>query len=48
MIEELKRVVQEKVPSNTYGFRNYYGVRLPILRNIAKKIIKEKIKLMKR
>ena len=48
MIEELKGVLPEKVPSNTYGFHNYYGVRLPILRNIAKKIIKEKIKLMKR
>ena len=42
MIEELKEVLPEKIPSNTYGFHNYYGVRLPILRNIAKKIIKEK------
>ena len=42
MIQELIEVLPENIGTNQYGFKDYYGVRLPILRNIAKKIAKEK------
>ena len=42
MIKELLDVLPQDNIKNPYGFPNYYGVRLPILRDIAKKIVKEK------
>ena len=42
MIKELEELIQNKDIVNTYGFRNYYGVRLPELRKIAKLIVNEK------
>ena len=42
MIKELKDILPKETLSNSYGFNNYYGVRLPELRKIAKIIIKEK------
>ena len=42
MIKELKDILPENEVANPYGFNNYYGVRLTLLRNIAKLIIKEK------
>lgn len=42
MIQELKDILPEKAISNPYGFKEYYGVRLPELRKIAKLIVKEK------
>ena len=42
MIEELKNILPKKEANNPYGFNNYYGVRLPELRKIAKIIVKEK------
>ena len=42
MIQELRDVLPLSPVNNPHGFRNYYGVRLPLLRNIAKKIVKEK------
>jgi 3-methyladenine DNA glycosylase AlkD len=41
MIEELKNILPEVPIKNIYGFNNYYGVRIPELRKIAKKIVKE-------
>ena len=42
MIKELKDILPDKEVKNTYGFNNYYGVRLPELRKIAKIIVNEK------
>ena len=42
MIKELKDILPKKPINNPCGFKNYYGVRLPILRKIAKQIAKEK------
>ena len=42
MIKELKDILPEKEVKNIYGFDNYYGVRLPELRKIAKMIVNEK------
>lgn len=42
MIKELKDILPEIKVANPYGFKNFYGVRLPLLRNIAKMIVKEK------
>ena len=42
MIQELRDILPLNPANNPYGFKNYYGVRLPLLRNIAKKIVKEK------
>ena len=42
MIKELEALINKKTEQNLYGFKNYYGVRLPELRKIAKKIVKEK------
>ena len=42
MIKELEEILPKNKVTNIYGFHNYYGVRLPELRKIAKKIIKEK------
>ena len=42
MIKELKDILPEHPIENSCGFKNYYGIRLPILRDIAKKIVKEK------
>ena len=42
MIKELKEILPENKVTNPYGFKNYYGVRLPKLRDIAKNIVKEK------
>ena len=41
MIEELKSILPKEPVKNIYGFNNYYGVRIPELRKIAKKIVKE-------
>lgn len=42
MIKELEELINKENVQNVYGFRNYYGIRLPELRKIAKKIVKEK------
>ena len=42
MIKELEALLPNKTVANGYGVNNYYGVRLPLLRNIAKTIAKEK------
>ena len=42
MIKELEVLINKENEQNQYGFKNYYGVRLPELRKIAKKIVKEK------
>ena len=42
MIKELEGLLSNKTVANGYGVNNYYGVRLPLLRNIAKTIAKEK------
>ena len=42
MIKELKDILPDREVKNIYGFDNYYGVRLPELRKIAKLIVKEK------
>lgn len=42
MIKELEELLPNKTVANGYGVNNYYGVRLPLLRNIAKTIAKEK------
>ena len=42
MIKELELLINKEKEQNLYGFKNYYGVRLPELRKIAKKIVKEK------
>ena len=42
MIKELKDILPKKKVANPYGFENYYGVRLPELRKIAKIIVEEK------
>ena len=42
MIKELKDILPVDKIANPYGFKNFYGVRLPLLRNIAKMIVKEK------
>ena len=42
MIKELENIIPKEKQNNPYGFNNYYGVRLPELRKIAKTIIKEK------
>ena len=44
MIEELKELIKDKqiIEDNPCNFKNFYGVRLPELRKIAKKIVKEK------
>ena len=41
MIDELKSILPKEPVKNVYGFNNYYGVRIPELRKIAKKIVKE-------
>ena len=40
MIKELENILPNKSITNTYGFSNYYGVRLPELRKIEKYISK--------
>ena len=42
MIKELEELITNKEVKNIYGFHEYYGVRLPELRKIAKLIAKEK------
>ena len=42
MIKELKEILLSNPVKSSYNFENYYGIRLPELRKIAKKIIKEK------
>ena len=44
MLKELKELIKDKeiIKDNPCNFKNYYGVRLPELRKIAKLIIKEK------
>ena len=42
MIKELESILPKTKPKNVYGFNNYYGVRLPELRKIAKLIVNEK------
>ena len=42
MIKELKDIISSNPIDNPYGFKNYYGVRLPELRKIAKIITNEK------
>ena len=42
MLKELKDILPKNIIENPYGFKNYYGVRLPELRKIAKIIVKEK------
>ena len=42
MIKELEDILPKSKVKNPYGFINYYGVRLPELRKIAKLIVKEK------
>ena len=42
MIKELESISPKTKPKNVYGFNNYYGVRLPELRKIAKLIVNEK------
>ena len=46
MIEELKELIKDKqiIEDNPCNFKNFYGVRLPELRKIAKKIVKEEKK----
>ena len=42
MIKGLEELITNKEVKNIYGFHEYYGVRLPELRKIAKLIAKEK------
>ena len=42
MIKELENILPKTISTNTYGFLNYYGVKLPELRKIAKIIAKQK------
>ena len=42
MIKELESILPKTVRKNIYGFKNYYGVRIPELRKVAKIIAKEK------
>lgn len=42
MIKELENILPKTKVKNIYGFNNYYGVRIPELRKIAKLIVKEK------
>lgn len=42
MIKELELVLPKEKKRNIYGFKNYYGVRIPELRKIARIIAKEK------
>ena len=41
-INSSNSLINKEKEKNLYGFKNYYGVRLPELRKIAKKIVKEK------
>ena len=42
MLKELEEILPKESITNQYGFNNYYGIRLPKLREIAKKVVKEK------
>ena len=44
MIKELEELIKDKqiIEDNPCDFKNYYGIRLPELRKIAKVIVKEK------
>ena len=42
MIKELQEILPSRTIENPCGFKNYYGIRLPVLRKIAKTIAKEK------
>ena len=37
MIKELKEILLSNPVKSSYNFENYYGIRLPELRKIAKK-----------
>mgnify|MGYP003296974204 CR=1 FL=1 len=42
MLKELEEILPKESITSQYGFNNYYGIRLPKLREIAKKVVKEK------